>query len=227
MADGFYPQILRKTHFFYGGGQADIALVRNDGTGLTQLTNAPQHASFLPRWSPDGSKIAFYSQRSGSGSDLWTIRPDGSGINQLTETRYRITHFAWSPDGSRIAYSSAEGHTYIFDPESPWEEQSPEKLPSTNQGRFVANSWSPDGQWLAGHLNLDSGARRIALFSIASQEYQVLPVDGRTPVWLRDSRRLLFSQAGKIRLLDRESGNHREVLSLGLTQKLIPQFKCN
>ena len=39
-----------------------------------------------PVWSPDGRRIAFYSDRAG-GYDLWLIRPDGSGLTHRTSSR--------------------------------------------------------------------------------------------------------------------------------------------
>ena len=206
-------------NFKPGGGQADIAVIRMDGTGLRQLTNNPHHANFMPRWSPDGSQIAFYSQRFGNW-EIWTIKPDGSGLEQLTETPYEITHFAWAPDGSQIAYLAAyddgDFDTYLFSPALPWEEQNPKKLPRPNvAGHFYANSWSPDGKWLAGWATDESGGY-ITLFSIAAQEYQVLPVEGTDPVWLSDSRRLLYGNRRRVYMLDSETGNTHEVLSLPL-----------
>ncbi len=188
-------------NFMPGGGQADIAIIRTDGTGLRQLTNAPHHANFMPRWSPDGSQIAFYSQRFGNW-EIWTIKPDGSGLKQLTETPYDINHIAWAPDGSQIAYLAAyddgDFDTYLFSPGTPWEEQNPQKLPRPNvAGHFIANSWSPDSKWLAGWVT-DKSSRYIALFSIVPQEYEVLPTEGTAPVWLSDSQRLLYGNRGSI-----------------------------
>ncbi len=199
--------------FFLGGGHADIAVMRTDGTGLRQLTDEPHFLNFKPRWSPDGSELVFYSTRSGN-SELWSIHPDGSGLRQLTETRARITHFAWSPDGKRIVYFSG-GDSYILQPEVPWEEQSPEKLPRPPEGgRFTANSWSPDGERLAGSVEYESGKLQIAVFSLVSLEYRLFPMTGDYPVWLSDNRRLLFWDRGKILLLDGKTGGFHEVLSL-------------
>jgi Tol biopolymer transport system component len=199
--------------FFFGGGQADIAVMRTDGTGLRQLTDEPHFSNFKPRWSPDGSELVFYSSRSGN-SELWTIRPDGSGLRQLTETPYRIAHFAWSPDGKRIVYYSVEGDSFIFQPDVPWKEQSPEKLPRSPEGDFRANSWSPDGERLAGSIEYEPGKVQIAVFSLVSREYRMFPVEGIYPVWLSDNQRLLFPRGGKIFLLDGKTGRFREVLSL-------------
>ena len=197
--------------FWAGGGQGDIAVIRTDGTGLRQLTDEPQFLNVYPRWSPDGRELVFYSMRSGN-LELWSIRPDGSGLRQLTETPNRTSCPLWSPDGKRMVYCSGED-SYIFHPEMPWKEQSPEKLPRPPEGSFWASSWSPDGERQAGEV-YESGKTQIAVFSLVSREYRVFPVNGGWPVWLTDNRRLLFQDRGKILLLDGKTGSFHEVLSL-------------
>src|SRR5205823_7101797 len=51
--------------------QEDVYVARADGTGLRQLTNDLPFDR-APRWSPDGTRIAFYSNRE-DGWDIWTI----------------------------------------------------------------------------------------------------------------------------------------------------------
>jgi len=199
--------------FVPGGGQADIAVIRTDGTGLRQLTNEPHFANFNPRWSPDGSALAFYSSRSGK-FELWSIHPDGSGLHQLTDASYRAVGPVWSPDGKRIAYGSFEGGTYIFQPHVPWKDQSPEELSRPTKGRFAVESWSSDGERLSGTVELELGKPQIAVFSLINRDYKVFPVEGSETVWLTDNRRLLFRVGGKIVLLDGNTGRFHEVLSL-------------
>jgi Tol biopolymer transport system component len=58
-----------------------------------------------PQFSPDGQKIVFASDRSGS-SEIWTSRADASGLTQLTHERKASSGgLAWSPDGTRVAFA--------------------------------------------------------------------------------------------------------------------------
>jgi Tol biopolymer transport system component len=196
----------------------DVAVIRTDGTGLRKLTDDP-YRDFNPDWSPDGSQIGFYSNRSGK-YDLWTIKPDGSGLRQITEaTEGRgFGDFSWSPDGSRMAYASFEGGSYIFGLDRPWKEQTPQALPPfSDQEGSNFDSWSPDGKWLAGYVESSPGAATgIVIYNIESQQYQQITDFGWDPAWLSDSRRLLFTEprGSRILLVDRHSAGARELLTI-------------
>jgi len=77
------------------GKEQDIFIIRTDGTSVRQLTDDASKDRW-PHWSPDGKRIAFTSDRSGS-SQIWAINRDGSGLQQLT--RMAGAHYPiWSPD---------------------------------------------------------------------------------------------------------------------------------
>ncbi len=181
---------------------------------MRQLTDDP-FKDRQPRWSPDGKRIAFFSDRSGKW-EIWTINSDGSGLKQLTYAPGGATNPQWSPDGTRLVYRNLGGASpSIIEVEKPWTEQSPQALPSTSDStNWGAWSWSPDGRKLAGN-KLPAGAPgSILVYSLETQHYEKLTDFGRDPVWLNDSRRLLFHHQGKLYLIDSQSKKVRELLSV-------------
>jgi Tol biopolymer transport system component len=189
-----------------------LFVVSADGSGLRQLTNGG-HRNRGPRWSPDGKRLAFFSTRSGDW-EIWTTDVNGGEFRQITKLAgQNVAWPVWSADGKYLAYTVFGLNTFLLETSKPWTAQSPEKLPPfAGQGNLFSGwSWSPDGLMLAGFLNRDDG---IALYSVASQTFRRLTDHGSDPVWLSDSRRLLFHHGGKIHLLDSQSGGSRELLSI-------------
>jgi Tol biopolymer transport system component len=78
---------------------------------LRDLSEAPRSNEWSPAWSPDGSQIAFSSDRGGS-PHVYVMDPDGSNVRRLSDGWGEYP--AWSPDGSAIAYASYMGGTTPF-----------------------------------------------------------------------------------------------------------------
>ena len=77
------------------------------GATPVQLTDDGA-ADWVPAYSPDGSRIAFVSERSGE-PEIWSMAPDGSDAINLTNHPRHLDgqwSVSWSPDGTRIAYGS-------------------------------------------------------------------------------------------------------------------------
>ncbi len=80
----------------------DLYLLPIGGGEARSLTSGVSW-DMQPRFSPDGQRIVFTSDRSG-GDNLWTIARDGSGLQQVSKESFRLVNSpAWSPDGEWIA----------------------------------------------------------------------------------------------------------------------------
>ena len=76
-----------------------------------QLTFGPG-TDAEPRWSPDGSRLAFVSSREGRASQLYVLPARGGEARRLTQLNEDVGDVAWSPDGTALAFTSrvrAEG----------------------------------------------------------------------------------------------------------------------
>ena len=194
------------------GGREDLLVVKSDGTGYRQITDDAARDRG-PKWTPDGTRIAFYSDRGGR-YETYTIRPDGSGLEQLTQaTGPARTDFAWSPDGKRIAVDDGT-RTWVEDLTKPRDQRQAEPLPALEGGNSLQpRSWSPDGSTLAGGLTFYPTPNSVTLlYSFASGKYTALPEGRGWPAWLSDSRRLLVARYDRIVLLDTRTGRATPVL---------------
>ena len=99
------------TTYAYGTGpfwsresNLEIAVSKLDGSDRHRLTENPAYDR-LPRWSPDGSRIAFVSSSNRYGGHLFTMASDGSDVRSLAPDVTTATIPAvWSPDGRRLAF---------------------------------------------------------------------------------------------------------------------------
>ena len=104
-------------------------------------SSRPEHD---PEFSPDGTKVAFMSDRSGEMA-VWVSDADGRNASMIV-TAWGGGSPRWSPDGSEIAFDSRrEGHAHIM--VVGLEGGQPRRL---TEGDFeeIVPSWSSDGQWI-------------------------------------------------------------------------------
>ena len=74
----------------------------NKGKNIRKVVDHPEN-DYMPDWSPDGTKLAFTSNRNGN-QDIFTVDIDGKRVTQLTEASHNERKSRWSPDGTHIAF---------------------------------------------------------------------------------------------------------------------------
>jgi Tol biopolymer transport system component len=205
--------------FSRAGVQEDLFLTRMDGGQYRRLTD-DAFRDRGPSFSPDGQRIAFYSDRSGA-YEHWAIRPDGSGLVQLTRRKGGSSNFpVWSPDGQRIAAAVVPQGWSLYDLSGPAGQAVPVPQPELDAThKFWPMTWTADGRFLAGPSHLGNGfADGVAQFELATgrftRVFESAPVAWLIPVWLADGRRLLVRDRTGIRLVDAASGRTKPLLAV-------------
>jgi dipeptidyl aminopeptidase/acylaminoacyl peptidase len=83
-----------------------IWLVPLDGAGSARRFTSGEKQDAAPRWSPDGSSLAFVSNREGKTKQLYVIPVAGGEGRRLTDLAEDVSEPVWSPDGTRLAFSA-------------------------------------------------------------------------------------------------------------------------
>ena len=201
------------------GRDGDSAVVRadTDGSGtILRITRIVDDAAqnFHARPSPDGSQIAFDSNRDGE-RGVYVANADGSNVRRVSGEGFAAVP-NWSPDGGTLAFVRAE-------PERPnvWNLWTLElssgdlrRLTSYRYGQPWGGSWFPDGRRIAySHedrlvvLDLESGDERV---HTSPRKGRLL----RTPAVSPDGRKIIFQvHRDGAWLLDVEDGSMRKVLA--------------
>ncbi len=89
---------------------SQIWLGNTDGSNAFQITFGDK-SSTNPKWSPDGTSIAFTSNRKDNKNNLYLLRVQGGEAEMLTDLKGSVSDFNWSPDGSSIAYAMTDAKT--------------------------------------------------------------------------------------------------------------------
>ncbi len=166
----------------------EIYVMDTDGGNRENLSNHPVD-DMDPDWSPDGTKIAFVSDRNDSEYQIYVMDADGSNQVRLTEGPRRKRLPDWSPDGSKIAFAVHDGISHI------------EVMDADGHNRVVLEndasgpSWSPDGTKIA-FISIRDGGREIYVIGADGQGVERVThnfLGGISPAFSPDGLRIAYS----------------------------------
>ncbi len=188
-------------------------------TGASRQLTQSKKSSQSPAWSPDGSRLAFISDRTDK-RQIYLINPLGGEADALTSLDEGVAAFSWAPDGKAIAYTSTEPksavlkerekkfgefqvveqdyrmtHLFVIDVAT-------RATRTLTSGAFTVGSyaWSPDGKSIAFDHRVNAspasnGSADISIVSVADASVRKLVTqDGpdARPVWSPDGSQIAF-----------------------------------
>ncbi len=176
-----------------------------DGSNPRRLTWTGERNSGA-RWSPDGSQLAFVSNRV-PGSGLFVMLMDGGEARELSRHVQAIGDLAWSPDGSRIAYAT------VVDPANPDDKPSAAGPPTVRVTSRI--DYKQDNRGYLGDAR-----RQLFVVDVATGERRQVTteaVDHQFPAWSPDGTRLLAGVSthngmrSKLRIIPAAGGEPIEI----------------
>lgn len=188
-------------------------------TGVTrQLTNS-RKSSETPAWSPDGSRLAFISDRTDK-RQIYVIDPSGGEADRITSSEESVRAFAWAPDGKSIVYSATEplpasmkdreknlGEFHVVDADERMThlfivDLATRTTRQLTSGAFDVGSfaWSPDGTSIAFDHFVDDrpgsrGSGDISIVTVADSKVRPLVTQNGPdthPIWSPDGSSIAF-----------------------------------
>jgi len=150
-----------------------------DGSNPVQLTDLPIQA-LVPRWSPDGTQIAFSDITSANGRTIYIVSLEGGSPRKLLpEDNASEVLPSWSPDGHKIAfnwsYGTADFAVRILDLDNGQVTTVPGSV------GLEGPRWSPDGRYLVATAN----ELHLMIFDFKTQQWSELPQ--REGLWILPS----------------------------------------
>jgi len=223
-APSFAPGGNRIAFTSYRGGDAEIHVMRADGTHERAITSNPADDA-QPAFSPSGKRIVFSSDRGVTGYlDLYIMRVDGSHLRRLTRASIGgggdAFSPAFSPNGRQIAFErlNGQGDIYVMRLDGTHKRQL-----TYNKRRQSAPDFSPNGRQIAFESRVDEHRTQVEVF--------VMRADGThkrrltfghpparyplpDPVFSPNGRKIAYGKVNRIGVM-RADGSHKENLTHG------------
>lgn len=167
-------------------GQAEIYVLNASSGDIVRRCTDNRAEDVSPSWSPDGSQIAFVSDRSG-GPQIFVMNADCSNQRRITFAGNYNTTPDWSPTGNLIAFTGRDSRNrfdiFTVDVSTGYINRL-----TQDQGNNEEPSWSPDGQYIAFQSTRGGAGSRLYIMTSDGDHQTLITPDGsgyQQPAWSR------------------------------------------
>ncbi|NLE22585.1 MAG: S9 family peptidase [Actinobacteria bacterium] len=163
--------------------RAAIWLATVDGSQPPRRFTSGEKSDADPRWSPDGSLLAFTSDRADKASQLYVMPVAGGEPRKLTSLKEDVTQAVWSPDGTRIAFVARVR-------DAAYEEDARKRAPrrlTRLQYKLDSVGWTADRRRHLFVVPADGSAEPVQLTEGDCEDH--------SPAWSPDGRAIAFISA--------------------------------
>lgn len=137
-----------------------------------------------PRWSPDGTRLAFIAKDSQTKEgQLYVMPMDGGDARRVTDIKHGVDAYSWSPDGSQLAFVSAD------EPANAKAIKAHDDAFQVTDNHFLTRkALTPSHLWLVPSAGGTAKRLTQGSFSLQTDQQDGAP----TPTWSRDGRSIAF-----------------------------------
>lgn len=174
-----------------------LDLAAGDAAAAPERFIASTRRDVFPQYSPDGRRIAFYSNRAGASSEIWVCEADGSKATAITSMKRGTPGSPrWSPDGRTIVFDSSSSGIYqVYTVGT--DGGKVRQITSGAPPHFGSN-WSRDGRWIYFTTDSPGGAQVWKVPSQGGTSVQVTSNGGIAATESVDGKTLYYvKSAGK------------------------------
>jgi tricorn protease len=174
--------------------RGEIFTIPKEQGDWRNISNSPGVADRYPAWSPDGQKIAWFSDASG---EYQLVVADQSGMNKKSyaiPNKKFYYYPAWSPDSKHIAFTDTDYNLWNLDLAA-----GIPKLVATDKlahpNRTMKPSWSPDSKWIAFAQIMENSFKAIKVYNVESGKINQVTdglSDAVDPQWDESGKYLYF-----------------------------------